>query len=165
MLYWHWSAVNQKRTLLLSQLDLYKLLSSEHKSCQVAGAYPDAQGALMGRNRDFIHALIYPNRPDLHPPPPTFSIILTHIDFLPSLAAFRRYISYALPHSPCSHFRLNSPLMNRSIPDFTSCRSVDEWLDTIKMGRYKDHFAAGGYLTLGHVMSMKQQWVDWVVTP
>ncbi|RXN23099.1 ephrin type-A receptor 8-like protein [Labeo rohita] len=44
----------------------------------------------------------------------------------------------------------------RSIPDFTSCRSVDEWLDTIKMGRYKDHFAAGGYLTLGHVMSMKQ---------
>ncbi|XP_026130873.1 ephrin type-A receptor 8-like isoform X4 [Carassius auratus] len=52
--------------------------------------------------------------------------------------------------------RLNSPLMNRSIPDFTSCRSVDEWLDTIKMGRYKDHFAAGGYLTLGHVMSMKQ---------
>uniref|UniRef100_A0A671LPP2 Ephrin type-A receptor 7 n=1 Tax=Sinocyclocheilus anshuiensis TaxID=1608454 RepID=A0A671LPP2_9TELE len=51
---------------------------------------------------------------------------------------------------------LNSPLMNRSIPDFTSCRSVDEWLDTIKMGRYKDHFAAGGYLTVGHVMSMKQ---------
>ncbi|XP_051528533.1 ephrin type-A receptor 8-like isoform X2 [Myxocyprinus asiaticus] len=53
--------------------------------------------------------------------------------------------------------RLNSTLMNRSIPDFTSCRSVDEWLDTIKMGRYKDRFAAGGYLTLGHVMSMKQQ--------
>uniref|UniRef100_A0A8C1LAW0 Ephrin type-A receptor 7 n=1 Tax=Cyprinus carpio TaxID=7962 RepID=A0A8C1LAW0_CYPCA len=42
------------------------------------------------------------------------------------------------------------------IPDFTICRSVSEWLDTIKMGRYKDHFAAGGYLTLGHVMSMKQ---------
>uniref|UniRef100_A0A671LSW9 receptor protein-tyrosine kinase n=1 Tax=Sinocyclocheilus anshuiensis TaxID=1608454 RepID=A0A671LSW9_9TELE len=48
------------------------------------------------------------------------------------------------------NLKLNSPLMNRSIPDFTSCRSVDEWLDTIKMGRYKDHFAAGGYLTLGH---------------
>uniref|UniRef100_A0A8C9TRG3 Ephrin type-A receptor 8 n=1 Tax=Scleropages formosus TaxID=113540 RepID=A0A8C9TRG3_SCLFO len=53
--------------------------------------------------------------------------------------------------------RLNSPLMNRSIPDFSSCRSVDEWLDTIKMGRYKDHFAAGGYMTLGHVMGMNQQ--------
>uniref|UniRef100_A0A668ABU8 receptor protein-tyrosine kinase n=1 Tax=Myripristis murdjan TaxID=586833 RepID=A0A668ABU8_9TELE len=37
-----------------------------------------------------------------------------------------------------------------AIPDFSSCNSVDEWLDTIKMGRYKDHFAAGGYHTLGH---------------
>ncbi|KAJ8400222.1 hypothetical protein AAFF_G00399160 [Aldrovandia affinis] len=53
--------------------------------------------------------------------------------------------------------RLSSPLMNRSIPDFSSCRSVDEWLDTIKMGRYKDNFAAGGYMTLGHVMGMNQQ--------
>uniref|UniRef100_A0A4W6FKJ2 receptor protein-tyrosine kinase n=1 Tax=Lates calcarifer TaxID=8187 RepID=A0A4W6FKJ2_LATCA len=52
---------------------------------------------------------------------------------------------------------LNSPpLMERAIPDFSSCNSVDEWLDTIKMGRYKDHFAAGGYHTLGHVISMNQ---------
>uniref|UniRef100_A0A3Q0QQL0 Ephrin type-A receptor 8 n=1 Tax=Amphilophus citrinellus TaxID=61819 RepID=A0A3Q0QQL0_AMPCI len=43
-----------------------------------------------------------------------------------------------------------------SIPDFSSCNSVDEWLDTIKMGRYKEHFAAGGYHTLGHVISMNQ---------
>uniref|UniRef100_A0A3Q3FNK7 Ephrin type-A receptor 8 n=1 Tax=Kryptolebias marmoratus TaxID=37003 RepID=A0A3Q3FNK7_KRYMA len=46
------------------------------------------------------------------------------------------------------------PLMERAIPDFSSCNSVDEWLDTIKMGRYKEHFAAGGYHTLGHVISM-----------
>ncbi|KAJ8258719.1 hypothetical protein COCON_G00177310 [Conger conger] len=52
--------------------------------------------------------------------------------------------------------RLNSTLMHRSIPDFSSCRSVDEWLDTIKMGRYKGNFAAGGYMTLGHVMGMNQ---------
>ncbi|KAF3689337.1 Ephrin type-A receptor 8 [Channa argus] len=52
---------------------------------------------------------------------------------------------------------LNSPpLMERTIPDFSSCNSVDEWLDTIKMGRYKDHFAAGGYHTLGHVIGMNQ---------
>ncbi|KAK3512441.1 hypothetical protein QTP70_011015 [Hemibagrus guttatus] len=38
----------------------------------------------------------------------------------------------------------------------TLCRSVNDWLDTIKMGRYKNHFAAGGYHTLGHVMSMNQ---------
>uniref|UniRef100_A0A3B4FG65 Ephrin type-A receptor 7 n=1 Tax=Pundamilia nyererei TaxID=303518 RepID=A0A3B4FG65_9CICH len=43
-----------------------------------------------------------------------------------------------------------------SIPDFSSCNSVDEWLDTIKMSRYKEHFAAGGYHTLGHVISMNQ---------
>ncbi|XP_062842969.1 ephrin type-A receptor 8 [Trichomycterus rosablanca] len=35
--------------------------------------------------------------------------------------------------------------------------TVNEWLDTIKMGRYKDHFAAGGFHTLGHVMSMNHQ--------
>ncbi|KAG7229682.1 hypothetical protein INR49_012728 [Caranx melampygus] len=48
------------------------------------------------------------------------------------------------------------PLMERAIPDFSSCNSVDEWLDTIKMGRYKEHFAAGGYHTLGHVIGMNQ---------
>ncbi|TNN79644.1 Ephrin type-A receptor 5 [Liparis tanakae] len=52
---------------------------------------------------------------------------------------------------------LNSPpLMDRAIPDFSSCNSVNDWLDTIKMSRYKDHFAAGGYQTLGHVISMNQ---------
>uniref|UniRef100_G3PAB9 Ephrin type-A receptor 8 n=1 Tax=Gasterosteus aculeatus aculeatus TaxID=481459 RepID=G3PAB9_GASAC len=48
------------------------------------------------------------------------------------------------------------PLMDRAIPDFSSCNSVNDWLDTIKMSRYKDHFAAGGYQTLGHVVSMNQ---------
>ncbi|XP_053723271.1 ephrin type-A receptor 8 isoform X3 [Synchiropus splendidus] len=51
---------------------------------------------------------------------------------------------------------LNSPRMEPAVPDFSSCHSVDDWLDTIKMGRYKDHFAAGGYHTLGHVVSMNQ---------
>lgn len=46
--------------------------------------------------------------------------------------------------------------MDRAVPDFSSCNSVNEWLDTIKMSRYKDHFAAGGYHTLGHVIGMNQ---------
>uniref|UniRef100_A0A3Q4HIQ6 Ephrin type-A receptor 8 n=1 Tax=Neolamprologus brichardi TaxID=32507 RepID=A0A3Q4HIQ6_NEOBR len=55
------------------------------------------------------------------------------------------------------NLNLNSPtLMERAIPDFSSCNSVDEWLDTIKMSRYKEHFAAGGYHTLGHIISMNQ---------
>uniref|UniRef100_A0A8C2ERM6 receptor protein-tyrosine kinase n=1 Tax=Cyprinus carpio TaxID=7962 RepID=A0A8C2ERM6_CYPCA len=49
--------------------------------------------------------------------------------------------------------RLVSSNRNAAFGGFTQ---QIEWLDTIKMGRYKDHFAAGGYLTLGHVMSMKQ---------
>ncbi|XP_051894994.1 ephrin type-A receptor 8 isoform X2 [Pristis pectinata] len=53
--------------------------------------------------------------------------------------------------------RLNSPLLNRNIPNFTSFASVDEWLDVIKMGRYKDNFAAAGYLSLGLVMRMNME--------
>ncbi|KAG2458811.1 EPHA8 protein, partial [Polypterus senegalus] len=50
--------------------------------------------------------------------------------------------------------RLNYPLTNKHVPDFTSCRTVDDFLDGIKMGRYKENFAAAGYLSLGHVMKM-----------
>uniref|UniRef100_A0A3B3TAF9 receptor protein-tyrosine kinase n=1 Tax=Paramormyrops kingsleyae TaxID=1676925 RepID=A0A3B3TAF9_9TELE len=53
----------------------------------------------------------------------------------------------------CFHSRVNSRL-NRNIPDFSSCGSVEEWLDIIKMGRYKEHFAARGYVTLRHIMGI-----------
>ncbi|XP_069775129.1 ephrin type-A receptor 8 isoform X2 [Narcine bancroftii] len=53
--------------------------------------------------------------------------------------------------------RMNSPFLNRTIPNFTSFASVDEWLDGIKMGRYKDNFAAAGYLSLGLVMRMNME--------
>ncbi|XP_059807688.1 ephrin type-A receptor 8 isoform X2 [Hypanus sabinus] len=53
--------------------------------------------------------------------------------------------------------RMNSPLLNRNSPNFTSFASVDEWLDVIKMGRYKDNFAAAGYLSLGLVMRMNME--------
>ncbi|XP_072571866.1 ephrin type-A receptor 8 isoform X2 [Paramormyrops kingsleyae] len=52
--------------------------------------------------------------------------------------------------------RVNSRL-NRNIPDFSSCGSVEEWLDIIKMGRYKEHFAARGYVTLRHIMGINHQ--------
>ncbi|MGH0164110.1 UNVERIFIED_CONTAM: hypothetical protein FKN15_046483 [Acipenser sinensis] len=54
-------------------------------------------------------------------------------------------------------FKLTNPLMIKSIPDFTHCSTVDEWLDVIKMGRYRESFAAAGYLSLGHVMRMNLQ--------
>ncbi|XP_064423951.1 ephrin type-A receptor 8 isoform X1 [Latimeria chalumnae] len=44
--------------------------------------------------------------------------------------------------------------LNRSVCNFSYCSTVDEWLDSIKMGRYKEHFAAAGYLSLALVMRM-----------
>uniref|UniRef100_A0A3Q4HGQ9 receptor protein-tyrosine kinase n=1 Tax=Neolamprologus brichardi TaxID=32507 RepID=A0A3Q4HGQ9_NEOBR len=39
-----------------------------------------------------------------------------------------------------------SPLLDQSTPDFTSFRSVGEWLEAIKMERYRDNFTAAGYI-------------------
>lgn len=36
-------------------------------------------------------------------------------------------------------------------PEF-SVNSVDEWLDAIKMGQYKDNFTSAGYVTLDSVI-------------
>uniref|UniRef100_A0A8C1L2C5 receptor protein-tyrosine kinase n=1 Tax=Cyprinus carpio TaxID=7962 RepID=A0A8C1L2C5_CYPCA len=36
---------------------------------------------------------------------------------------------------------VNLPLLDRSTPDFSSFSTVDEWLDAIKMGQYKENFA------------------------
>ncbi|XP_036888806.1 ephrin type-A receptor 8 [Sturnira hondurensis] len=35
--------------------------------------------------------------------------------------------------------------------------TVGDWLDSIRMGRYRDHFAAGGYSSLGMVLQMNAQ--------
>ncbi|KAM4873011.1 ephrin type-A receptor 8 isoform 1-T1 [Thomomys bottae] len=35
--------------------------------------------------------------------------------------------------------------------------TVGDWLDSIRMGRYRDHFAAGGYSSLGMVLHMNAQ--------
>uniref|UniRef100_A0A8B9KYD6 receptor protein-tyrosine kinase n=1 Tax=Astyanax mexicanus TaxID=7994 RepID=A0A8B9KYD6_ASTMX len=41
-----------------------------------------------------------------------------------------------------------SPLLDQNTPDFTSFCSVSEWLEAIKMERYKDNFTAAGYSSL-----------------
>ncbi|XP_043917701.1 ephrin type-A receptor 8 [Protopterus annectens] len=50
--------------------------------------------------------------------------------------------------------RFSSTLPNRSTYSVSSCATVAEWLDFIKMGRYKDNFAAAGYQSLNLVMRM-----------
>ncbi|KAL0967326.1 hypothetical protein UPYG_G00250850 [Umbra pygmaea] len=47
-----------------------------------------------------------------------------------------------------------SPLLDQSTPDFTTFRSVGEWLDAIKMERYRDNFTAAGYSSLESVARM-----------
>uniref|UniRef100_I3JZE8 Ephrin type-A receptor 7 n=2 Tax=Oreochromis TaxID=8139 RepID=I3JZE8_ORENI len=47
-----------------------------------------------------------------------------------------------------------SPLLDQSTPDFTSFRSVGEWLEAIKMERYRDNFTAAGYSSLESVARM-----------
>uniref|UniRef100_A0A8C5I976 receptor protein-tyrosine kinase n=1 Tax=Gouania willdenowi TaxID=441366 RepID=A0A8C5I976_GOUWI len=44
-----------------------------------------------------------------------------------------------------------SPLLDQSTPDFTTFRSVGEWLEAIKMERYRDNFTAAGYGSLESV--------------
>ncbi|XP_027026036.1 ephrin type-B receptor 2 [Tachysurus fulvidraco] len=46
------------------------------------------------------------------------------------------------------------PLLDRSTPDFSSFSSVDEWLDAIKMGQYKENFASEGFSSFDAVSQM-----------
>ncbi|XP_013855242.1 ephrin type-A receptor 7 [Austrofundulus limnaeus] len=47
-----------------------------------------------------------------------------------------------------------SPLLDQSTPDFAAFRSVGEWLEAIKMERYRDNFTAAGYTSLEPVARM-----------
>ncbi|KAL2081978.1 hypothetical protein ACEWY4_021796 [Coilia grayii] len=47
-----------------------------------------------------------------------------------------------------------SPLLDQSTPDFTTFRSVGDWLEAIKMERYKVNFTAAGYSSLESVARM-----------
>ncbi|ETE57275.1 hypothetical protein L345_17012, partial [Ophiophagus hannah] len=51
-------------------------------------------------------------------------------------------------------YRFTQTLSERSHIDFTHCGSVEEWLDSIRLGRYQENFALGGYSSLGMVMHM-----------
>ncbi|XP_053700195.1 ephrin type-A receptor 7 isoform X4 [Synchiropus splendidus] len=47
-----------------------------------------------------------------------------------------------------------SPLLDQSTPDFNAFHSVGEWLEAIKMERYRDNFIAAGYSSLDSVARM-----------
>ncbi|OXB77343.1 UNVERIFIED_CONTAM: hypothetical protein H355_002335 [Colinus virginianus] len=50
--------------------------------------------------------------------------------------------------------RFTQTPFNRTLLDFSSCLTVEDWLDSIRLGHYRDNFAMAGYSSLGMVMSM-----------
>lgn len=52
------------------------------------------------------------------------------------------------------HSSVHLPLLDRSTPDFSSFNSVNEWLDAIKMGQYKENFANEGFSSFDAVSQM-----------
>lgn len=51
------------------------------------------------------------------------------------------------------------PLLDRSTPDFSSFSTVDEWLDAIKMGQYKENFTNEGFTSFDVVSEMTMEYV------
>uniref|UniRef100_A0A803JIV1 receptor protein-tyrosine kinase n=1 Tax=Xenopus tropicalis TaxID=8364 RepID=A0A803JIV1_XENTR len=49
------------------------------------------------------------------------------------------------------------PLLDRTVPDYTSFSTVDEWLDAIKMGQYKESFASAGFSAFDVVSQMSME--------
>uniref|UniRef100_A0A9L0RN79 receptor protein-tyrosine kinase n=1 Tax=Equus caballus TaxID=9796 RepID=A0A9L0RN79_HORSE len=49
---------------------------------------------------------------------------------------------------------INLPLLDRTIPDYTSFNTVAEWLEAIKMGQYKESFANAGFTSFDVVSQM-----------
>uniref|UniRef100_A0A2I3HG98 receptor protein-tyrosine kinase n=1 Tax=Nomascus leucogenys TaxID=61853 RepID=A0A2I3HG98_NOMLE len=53
--------------------------------------------------------------------------------------------------------RPNTALLDPSSPEFSAVVSVGDWLQAIKMDRYKDNFTAAGYTTLEAVVHVNQE--------
>ncbi|CAB1331929.1 unnamed protein product [Coregonus sp. 'balchen'] len=51
----------------------------------------------------------------------------------------------------------SQPLLDRSIPDFTTFTSVEDWLGAIKMGQYRDTFLGSGFTSLPLVAQISSE--------
>nr|DBA15639.1 TPA: hypothetical protein GDO54_003115 [Pyxicephalus adspersus] len=52
---------------------------------------------------------------------------------------------------------VNLPLLDRTVPDYSSFNTVDEWLDAIKMGQYKESFSNAGFTSFDVVSQMTME--------
>ncbi|EMP37293.1 Ephrin type-A receptor 4 [Chelonia mydas] len=62
----------------------------------------------------------------------------------------------SLKRTGTENSRPNTALLDPSSPEFSAIVSVGDWLQAIKMDRYKDNFTAAGYTTLEAVVHMNQ---------
>uniref|UniRef100_A0A8D2L7L9 Ephrin type-B receptor 3 n=1 Tax=Varanus komodoensis TaxID=61221 RepID=A0A8D2L7L9_VARKO len=49
---------------------------------------------------------------------------------------------------------VSQPLLDRTVPDYTTFTTVGDWLDAIKMGRYKENFVNAGFASFDLVAQM-----------
>lgn len=59
--------------------------------------------------------------------------------------------------------RPSQPLLDRSIPDFNTFSSVEDWLAAIKMSQYRDNFLNSGFTSLQLVAQMTSEWVPLLI--
>ncbi|XP_058846361.1 ephrin type-A receptor 4-like isoform X1 [Acipenser ruthenus] len=66
----------------------------------------------------------------------------------------------SLKRTGAENTRPNTTLLDPSSPEFSSLGTVGDWLQAIKMEKYKDNFTAAGYATLEAVVHMNQDDLD-----
>ncbi|KAJ8278585.1 hypothetical protein GJAV_G00089170 [Gymnothorax javanicus] len=78
---------------------------------------------------------------------PKFSQIVNTLDKLIHNAASLKVVT----NTPCG---ASQPLLDRSVPDYSTFATVSDWLLAIKMGRYQDNFLNAGFATFDLVAQM-----------
>ncbi|XP_060028070.1 ephrin type-B receptor 3 isoform X2 [Erinaceus europaeus] len=78
---------------------------------------------------------------------PKFSQIVNTLDKLIRNAASLKVIATA-------QSGMSQPLLDRTVPDYTTFTTVGDWLDAIKMGRYKESFSSAGFASFDLVAQM-----------
>ncbi|KAK1162412.1 ephrin type-B receptor 3-like isoform X1 [Acipenser oxyrinchus oxyrinchus] len=78
---------------------------------------------------------------------PKFAQIVNTLDKLIRNAASLKVISSV-------HSGVSQPLLDRCVPDYTTFTTVGDWLDAIKMSRYKENFLNAGFASFDLVAQM-----------
>ncbi|MEQ2303438.1 Ephrin type-B receptor 3 [Ameca splendens] len=80
---------------------------------------------------------------------PKFTQIVATLDKL-----IRNAASLKLVTNSTQSTGVSQPLLDRCVPDYTTFTTVGDWLDAIKMGRYRDNFVNAGFASFDLVAQM-----------